>query len=583
MKKKYLLSLATVTAALLFTGCYDLDRIPQQELSPGTFWKTETHAKQAIMGCYAALRNNQLYGLFFGRDCLSDIGFGYDSPGYWEISRSLWTPRSNIVMNCWKDVYDGIRRVNVVMRNVSGMEIDEKIKSEVLGEAKFLRALFYFFLMNHYGGVPIYDETVDYNTDYMNLLKTRATLEQTLQFVLKDLSDAIGSLPVKWPQSDYGRATKGAAYALRGKVYLYFKEYAKAIPDFEEIVLDPSGKGYGYALYPEYADLFTQKAHRSSEMIFSLQTFSEIGNALGMPYAHYMGSNACLGTSWNNVMPSCDLVDMYECKDGKPFKWDDFIPGFSGSKEVRLKTLRATLSEKYDSVKSYPEYLDKLLAMYEQRDPRMKETILLPYTHYLGLVGGKEKMTEFVYAKGVTTTNGFVVVNRFKNDTHYLYLFRKFVPKGNEGGTIPNTHREYIPIDFPIIRYADVLLMLAECYNEEGRIDDAVKYINLVRSRPSTGLPGINSGPEWLEARTKQAVFERIYQERAVEFPAEGLRYFDLKRWGLAKEVMHNREIKDIMGGVKYVTKFEDRDYLWPIPAGEIDKNPALEQNLGWE
>lgn len=318
-------------------------------------------------------------------------------------------------------------------------------------------------------------------------------------------------------------------------------------------------------------------------MIFSIQTFSEIGNALGLPYAHYLGSNATLGTSWNNVMPSNDLVNMYEWKDGRPFNWDDFIPGFTESEEIRLKTLRATLTSDRKSVESYPEYHEELLEMYEQRDPRMQQTIILPYTHYMGLVGGQERMTEFVYATGVAIVNGFVVVNRYNNGTHYMYLFRKFVPRGNEGGTIPNNYRAYIPIDFPIIRYADVLLMLAECYNEEGRINDAVNYINMVRSRPSTSLPAINSGPAWLEARTKQAVFERIYQERAVEFPAEGHRYYDLKRWNLAKEVMNNRDIMDIMGGVKYTTKFEDKDYLWPIPAAEIDNNPALEQNPGWQ
>ncbi|WP_435087680.1 RagB/SusD family nutrient uptake outer membrane protein [Petrimonas sulfuriphila] len=580
---KYLLYIVILFVSLTYTGCYDLDRFPQQQLSPSTFWKTETHAKQAINACYTALRNNELYNTFFGMDCLSDIGFGYDAKGYWDISRGTWTSRTSIVLNRWKDTYDGVRRTNDVIRNVSAMDIDVEVKNEVIGEAKFLRALFYFFLMNHFGGVPIYDESVDYNAEYMNLLNPRSTLEQTREFILEDLNDAINILPAKWPQAEYGRATRGAAHALRGKVYLYNKEYAKAIVDFEEIVLDPANRGYGYELYSEYADLFTQVGHRSSEMIFSIQTFSEIGNALGLPYAHYLGSNATLGTSWNNVMPSNDLVNMYEWKDGRPFNWDDFIPGFTESEEIRLKTLRATLTSDRKSVESYPEYHEELLEMYEQRDPRMQQTIILPYTHYMGLVGGQERMTEFVYATGVAIVNGFVVVNRYNNGTHYMYLFRKFVPRGNEGGTIPNNYRAYIPIDFPIIRYADVLLMLAECYNEEGRINDAVNYINMVRSRPSTSLPAINSGPAWLEARTKQAVFERIYQERAVEFPAEGHRYYDLKRWNLAKEVMNNRDIMDIMGGVKYTTKFEDKDYLWPIPAAEIDNNPALEQNPGWQ
>ena len=176
--------------------------------------------------------------------------------------------------------------------------------SSDLGEAKFLRGLFYFFLMQHFGGVPLYDETTDYNKDYMKLLKPRETEEKTREFILKDLTDAIKLLPVKWSQSNYGRATKGAAYALRGKVYLYNKQYDLASKDFEEIVLDPSQQGYGYELYPNYADLFTKVGDSSSEMIFAIQNYFKIPNWLGMPMCHYMGSNASMNACWNNVMPS---------------------------------------------------------------------------------------------------------------------------------------------------------------------------------------------------------------------------------------------------------------------------------------
>lgn len=161
-----------------------------------------------------------------------------------------------------------------------------------------------------------------------------------------------------------------------------------------------------------------------------------------------------------------------------------------------------------------------------------------------------------------------------------MYLYRKFVPEGDMG--ISGLSRAGIPIDFPIIRYADVLLMLAECYNELGRLNDAVKYINMVRQRPSVNMPEINSGPAWLEARTKEAVFKRIVHERAVEFPAEGLRHYDIIRWGIAKELM-NGDVTDALGNHIYYTKFEDKDSLWPIPSTEIDKNSNLTQNPGWQ
>ena len=458
------------------------------------------------------------------------------------------------------------------------MNINETAKNQVLGEAKFLRGLFYFFLMQHFGGVPLYDETTDYNKDYMKLLKPRETEEKTREFILKDLTDAIKLLPVKWSQSNYGRATKGAAYALRGKVYLYNKQYDLASKDFEEIVLDPSQQGYGYELYPNYADLFTKAGDSSSEMIFAIQNYFKIPNWLGMPMCLYMGNNASMDVCWNTMMPSVGLVDSYECKDGRPFNWDDFIPGYNESKEVREQTLRATLTDDLKAVKDYPKYYKELLSMYEARDPRMKETIILPYTYYLGNMKEVDNLCLFVYATGVSIQNGFVVINRYKNN--YLYLYRKFVPEGNLGGTWNS--RGNTPFNFPIIRYADVLLMLAECYNEQGKLDEAVRYINMVRQRPSTNMPGINSGPEWLEARTKDAVFKRIMHERAVELPGEGLRYYDLRRWRLMEKYL-NGDVQDAMGNHIYYTKFEEKDYLWPIPSEEIEKNPNLTQNPGWQ
>ena len=581
MKNLHKLFASIFLGCCMLTSCYELDRYPQDRLSSGTFWQSEDQLKQAIAACYQSMKWQEVYWRFFGMDCISDIGIGYDNAGYIDISRGIWTPRTAYVTNRWQQTYEGVARVNNLIRNVTEMDVDAEQKQLVIAEARFLRALYYNFLLVHFGGVPLYDESTDYNKDYLTLQKPRATADETRSFIITDLQEALKTLPVAWPTSDYGRVTKGAAHALLGKVYLYNEDFELALAEFEEIVLDPNGAGYGYNLYPNYADLFKDEADESSEMIFSVQNYGVDGFPLGMPYAHFMGSNAAIGTSWNNVMPSPELVDSYELKDGRPFDWDDFIPGYNDSREIREKTLRATLTADFKSVAAYPEFHDELLAMYDQRDPRMQETIILPYTHYLGFIANAEKMTEFVYATGVAIVNGFTVVNRYNNASNYMYLFRKFVPEGNLGGALPPSFRANVPVNFPIIRFADVLLMLAECYNEQGRTDEAVALINRVRQRPSTNMPAINSGPEWLEAHTKEAVFERIKHERAVEFAAEGLRYYDLRRWGLIQEVM-NKDVTDAMGNLIYTTKFENKDLLWPIPAVEIEMNPNLTQNPGW-
>lgn len=574
--KKYIVFLVSALVSAGFTSCYDLDRYPSDQVSSGTYWKNETHAKQAMMGVYNAMKNENAFGITFGLDCLSDIGVGYDNPGYVNMYLGTYTGRTGQVLDKWKMLYDGIVRSNTVIRNIPSVEMADELKSQYIAEAKFMRALYYFSLMNFYGGVPLYDETWEVDKSFNDMKEPRSTEEQTRDFILNDLQAAIDALPVTWDNANYGRATKGAAYALRGKVLLYSGQYASAVSDFEEIVKDPSGKGYGYKLYDSYEDLFKPTGDQSSEMIFAIQNSGGVGLDYGMPMTFYMGSRSSFGSCWNNVMASTSLADMYEYKDGKPFNWNELVPGFNESAEVKDKTFRATLSDDKKKVVAYPANKDLLLDMYEKRDPRMSISLILPYTQYKGWVSNAAKVCEFVVAVGTNESNGFIRNNK-QWDT---YLWRKFVAEHDMDGGINN--RAHTPINFPLIRYADVLLMLAECYNETGKQAEAVTMINQVRQRPSVNLPALNSGSEWLVANTKEQVFERIKQERAVELAGEGHRFHDLRRWKLLMTLSNKNEYS--FAGTRLFTRVvSERDYLWPIPSTEIEKNDKLTQNPGWD
>jgi starch-binding outer membrane protein, SusD/RagB family len=158
------------------------------------------------------------------------------------------------------------------------------------------------------------------------------------------------------------------------------------------------------------------------------------------------------------------------------------------------------------------------------------------------------------------------------------YFWRKFVPEGDWNGAI--TNREHTPVNFPILRLADIYLMLAECYNETGNQPKAVEYINLVRAR--AGIALLNSGPAYLKANNKEEVFQRIFRERAFELAGEGLRDSDLRRWKLSDKLL-NKDEMGITGKRLFTRVFREiRDYLWPIPGGEIDMNDKLEQNPNW-
>ncbi|MGV3639410.1 MAG: RagB/SusD family nutrient uptake outer membrane protein, partial [Adhaeribacter sp.] len=200
------------------SGCYELDTKPYHLVSAGSFWKTEEHALQGLMGVYDDMKDNNAYGLYFMFDNLSDIALGYDGQGLGDIITGNFTDRTGIVVNRWRRGFDGVQRSNTAIMKISGMDIPEESKKAFIAEARFMRALYYNYLMNLFGGLPLYNETVDLNKDFNKLLLPRNTEAEVRAFILADLSAAIAGLPVAHAPGHLGRATKGAAYALRGKV-----------------------------------------------------------------------------------------------------------------------------------------------------------------------------------------------------------------------------------------------------------------------------------------------------------------------------------------------------------------------------
>lgn len=566
-------------AAMTFTGCYDLETYPGDKVNEGTFYKTGDHAHQGLMGIYGMLRLNEAYGYQFCFDHLGDIAYGYN---YYMMFLATYTDRDGTIQAHWQTFYDGIHRVNTFIRSVKGMRgiiTDEQI-NEYVAEAKFLRAMFYFSLTDLFGGVPYYDESTNVNEEFMNLKQPRSSLEEVRAHILEDLDEAIKYLPVEHAASEYGRATKGAAYALRGKVHLYDKEWQSAINDFEEIVYNKSNN-YGYALDDDYARVFKlYNGAKSPETVFSIQNKSGVGTEYGMQIQALMGCRGAYGSCWNNTVPSTQLVDMYEFKDGRPFNWDEIFPGYNAMTPEQRKELLSVEMDGSGTIVGLREAdTAKILSAYTCRDPRLMATVIVPYSHYMGNIG-RTTNVDLIFALDhnlAGNANGGTIQN---NAGWVSYLYRKFVTEGDQGGAISN--RLHTPFAFPLIRFADVLLMLSEAYNEAGQLDKAVIEFNKVRAR--VGMPGLNSGPAWMVVSNKEQMAERIRKERAVEFAGEGLRFSDLRRWGyeIAHKTLNNVDAVNIYGEPIYTHLFTERDMLWPIPGVERERNKELTQNPGW-
>lgn len=578
MRLRYIALYAAIAAVC--GGCESLDYTPGDQMSGQTFWQTEDHARQAAVGMYAAMKEPWCFGMEFTFDMCSDLADG-TSP-WSDVSRGdAFSSNSSGVQNHWQYLYELVHRANTVIRNVAGMPISQQTIDRVTGEARFLRAMAYFRMLNCWGGVPYYDETCDINEEFAHLDAPRCTADELRGYILDDLTDAIRKLPVSWDAADLGRATKGAAYALRGKVYLFNRQWDEAVADFEEIVYNKT-YNYGYSLHPDYNDLFRlYNGRHSDEMIFSIQSID--GNTAGyaLDIVSYFGNKSTMRLiAGNRIVPSTTLVDMYENPDGSQFDWDDVFPGFNaGDSQMRRRLMCVAIDQGSTEVTSTLDSdTTKVMDAYRLRDPRLCLNVITPYSHYLGTDAGSSPMDkQFVLAdptKGGAPMEAMAFIRN--SEGWNSYFWRKWIPTGNLDGYWGEYTRT--PYEFPLIRLGDVLLMLAEAYNESGAIDKAVIELNKVRER--VGMPGLDSGAAWLAVSGKEAMAERIRRERAFELAGEGQRYWDLKRWGLLEQSVKNAT--DIFGDLMYTRTYQERHQLWPIPLVEMERNLNLTQNPGW-
>lgn len=578
MRLRYIALYASIAAVC--GGCESLDYTPGDQMSGQTFWQTEDHARQAAVGMYAAMKEPWCFGMEFTFDMCSDLADG-TSP-WADVSRGdAFSSNSSGVQYHWQYLYELVHRANTVIRNVAGMPISQETIDRVTGEARFLRAMAYFRMLNCWGGVPYYDETCDINEEFAHLDAPRCTADELRGHILDDLTDAISKLPVSWDAANLGRATKGAAYALRGKVYLFNRQWDEAVADFEEIVYNKT-YNYGYSLHPDYNDLFRlYNGRHSDEMIFSIQSID--GNTAGyaLDIVSYFGNKSTMRLiAGNRIVPSTTLVDMYENPDGSQFDWDDVFPGFNaGDSQMRRRLMCVAIDQGSTEVTSTLDSdTTKVMDAYRLRDPRLCLNVITPYSHYLGTDAGSSPMDkQFVLAdptKGGAPMEAMAFIRN--SEGWNSYFWRKWIPTGNLDGYWGEYTRT--PYEFPLIRLGDVLLMLAEAYNESGAIDKAVIELNKVRER--VGMPGLDSGPAWLAVNGKEDMAERIRRERAFELAGEGQRYWDLKRWGLLEQSVKNAT--DIFGDLMYTRTYQERHQLWPIPLVEMERNLSLTQNPGW-
>ena len=609
--KHIVCGVAAATAGTALTACSSdfLDTQPSDRVGTELVWSTYNMANAVVNGVY-----DRFYWEHQGEcpdwqnfDAATDVCDLDANWGGYDWCRGRCNSTYWGFTDWWKRLYEEIYRTSNVICNLDKCEaMSKEERARDIAECKFLRAWAYYRANVLWRGVPIYTEPVEYGEDN----KARSSAEEVWELILQDCSEAIAepNLPNKYATSDknYGRVTKACAYYLRGQVYMWLNQWEKASADFMAITQ------MGFQLFPDYKSMFKAANERNDEYIFQYQYCEDEG--MGSLLARTQGNRVTYTADgfgcWNNLIPNPYFVDSYEYANGKPFDYDEAIPGYSAMspKERSVYFLRNGLDPNsadpklkagYEQMTTYGSDMSKydkegneerILQIYKDRDPRMLMNFITPYSTYKG--GATPDCWDYTLRwPYIGSDNAAPYDLRTDTNDRFYYLWRKYVPEGRETKNGLNSD-----IDTPIFRYAGALLSLAEALNEQGKTDDAVKYVNIVRGR-IPGLALLNSN-EWTMVKGQDDMRQRIRNEYGWELCGEGQLYWKQLRWDtwIDRKIGSNRMsvsnpddlngangMTEIWGTKRYTNAYiGDHVKLFAIPQAEIERNPNLIQNPGW-
>jgi hypothetical protein len=358
---------------LTFMSCNDnefLDVKPSKE-TPEQALSSPTAATELVNAIYNKFLdwNESSFSWIGVSSITSDDADKGSTPGDLGTDKDLldnltFTSTSASFNDVWEGNYQGIARANQALNYLPNLEIEEDLKTRLIGESKFLRAVFYFRLVRMFGGVPLIEGVPNIqNEDDINIANTRVSKEEIYAFITSDLNDAIESLPISYTNADLGRATKGAALTLLAKVNMYQGNWQQ-VADLTEQVMD-----LGYSLTPEYEDIWKEIGENNSESIFEIQSRGIIPKKGIDKYSFTQGATGAGGWGWGFNTPTEDLTNFYEEGDERRdatiiFRgetlWDEFLvaetvfnprynqkayvsesmESFSGNNEISNKNVR---------------------------------------------------------------------------------------------------------------------------------------------------------------------------------------------------------------------------------------------------
>lgn len=583
---------AAIAGVAMITSCVDMDLSPTNQPSEGSVWSSPTMAMQAANGAYRGLQYpiQEAWNRFW-----QPFSSVQDRDANWTDFNHTYgrvTPSDGYISSFWGNNFEYAIKANAVIHNIANVPgIDPAVASRSIAECTFLRAWWHYEMNCLFQGIPYVDINIT-NPDECKL--PRKTTDEVWDCIIKDLTDCINNpnLPDKYEQGSpqWGHITKGACYTLRGKVYLWKKEWAKAEADFKAV------ERCGYKLYTEggnvaYKNVLKEANEDCDEMIFSVCFTPDVkyGNALHRANGVRSVFN---GEGWGNFIVNPAFVDRFENADGSKFNWNDIIPGYNEmpAKARRVYFLRDNMTEAEiemnkkagaDMSKYLPNGNEaRIYQAYENRDPRLNMTVITPYhAFYGGKWGvGQDFISRFPFRDQGEPTLDMMT----DTSAMFYYMMRKYVGEGTE------VSNYYTYTDYNIFRFAEVLINLAEALNEQGKTDEAASVINRVRTRCGAAL--LNSN-EATKVKGQADMRERIQNEFYFELGGEHNLYMEEVRWNIWRKNKFYKDAEGNMNGMRQVWGTPTYQYIdggehyntWPIPQREVDNNPNMVQSPQWK
>ena len=513
-----------------------LNTKPTDALTGEEYYNTEAKLVNALAGVYDKLGSGNLYGdyLFSEWDACTDDSYYARSATVTGITVYNFDFTNDRISKLWQDSYIGIERANQLIANINLPQMSEDKRAVILGEAKFLRAYYYFLLVTRFGGVPLVLQPV---TSPNNLDVARASISEVYEQILKDMKEAEAVLPLSSVVGYPSRVSRTVAEGVLARVCLHMAGFP----------LNDQAK------YAEALD-WAKKVKTSGE------------HTLNASF-----NNAFTTSAYSQIFIN-HSQDIYDVKESM---WEVDFKGFNGDGYNESGRVGNTLGITMTSVAfqndtgycyGFIKGTGRLFKLYGNGDQR-REWTLQPYS-YNGTTGARVPI--------VTTA-----ANMYSRDAaKWRRSYELLRPK----------NKNYGPTNFPLLRYSDVLLMLAEAENQvNGPTEAAYEAVNQVRRRAYGVDVAAPSATADVPAGLAKDAFQLfIEDERSRELCFEALRRQDLVRWGKFITAMKtvSADMATNGGGVAYGAlggkNVSERNLLYPIPSGEIALNKKMVQNPGW-